>query len=173
MVNICYTVHRREMFVCLGNTREEFKLKTIRQFYIVSEEILPEAMVKTAKVKEILAKGEADTVNQAVEIVGLSRSAFYKYRDGIFPFSQKGKEKIITINMILDHRAGILSGVINTIASVNGNILTINQGLPLQGMANVTVSMETDQIEINISDLLKHFLKVPGVLKAELVGQSI
>jgi chorismate mutase len=152
---------------------EGMKLKKNRRFYIVSEEILPEAVVKTAQAKEILAKGKAETINQAVDLVGLSRSAFYKYRDGIFPFYQERKEKIVTINMILDHRAGVLSGVINTIASFKGNILTINQGLPLQGMANVTVSLESAQMEINIPDLLECFLASPGVLKAELVGQSI
>ncbi|MEL7564328.1 MAG: ACT domain-containing protein [Dehalobacterium sp.] len=148
-------------------------MKNNRQFYIVSEDILPEAVVKTALAKEILAKGAAETINQAVDIVGLSRSAFYKYRDGIFPFYQERKEKIVTLNMILDHRSGVLSGVINTIAEVQGNILTINQGLPLQGMANVTVSLETAQMQVNIPDLLKCFLNIPGVLKAELVGQSI
>lgn len=148
-------------------------MKNVHQFYIVSEDILPEAVVKTAHVKEILAKGEALTINQAVDMVGLSRSAFYKYRDGIFPFYQEVKEKILTINMILDHRSGVLSGVINTIAEVKGNILTINQGLPLQGMANVTVSLEAAQMQVSIPELIKYFLATPGVLKAELVGQSI
>ena len=148
-------------------------MKNNRQFYIVSEDILPEAVVKTAQAKDILAKGEAETINQAVDIVGLSRSAFYKYRDGIFSFYQERKEKIVTLNMILDHRSGVLSGVINTIAEVKGNILTINQGLPLQGMANVTVSLETAQMQVNIPDLLNCFLATPGVLKAELVGQSV
>ncbi|ATW24114.1 ACT domain-containing protein [Candidatus Formimonas warabiya] len=148
-------------------------MKTNRQFYIVSEAILPEAVVKTAKAKELLAKGKVETINQAVDLVNLSRSAFYKYRDGIFPFYQERKEKIVTINMILDHRSGVLSGVINTIADVQGNILTINQGLPLQGMANVTVSLEAAQMQVNIPELLEKFLTTPGVLKAELVGQSI
>ncbi len=152
---------------------EEMKLKANRRFYIVSEDILPEAVVKTAQVKEILAKGKADTINQAVDLVGISRSAFYKYRDGIFPFYQERKEKIVTINMILDHRSGVLSGVINAIASFNGNILTINQGLPLQGMANVTVSIESGQMEINIPELLNCLLATSGVLRVELVGQSI
>ena len=148
-------------------------MKNNRQFYIVSEDILPDAVIKTAQAKEILAKGEVETINQAVDLVGLSRSAFYKYRYGIFPFYQELRENIVTLNMILDHRSGVLSGVINTIASVQGNILTINQGLPLQGMANVTVSLETAQMQVNIPDLLKCFLDTPGVLKAELVGQSV
>lgn len=142
------------------------------QYYIVSAEILPEAILKTAYVKEILAKGEAETINQAVELVGLSRSAFYKYRDGIYPFHQEGKGKIVTINMILEHHSGILSGVLNTVASIQGNILTINQGLPLQGMANVTVSLETANMQVTMEDLIKKLLNSSGVLKAELVGQS-
>ncbi|MGI6678856.1 MAG: ACT domain-containing protein [Dehalobacterium sp.] len=148
-------------------------MKKNRQFYIVSAEILPEAMVKTALAKELLAKGEAETIKQAVDQVELSRSAFYKYRDGIFPFYQERKEQIVTLNIILDHRFGILSGVINTIASVRGNILTINQSIPLQGMANVTVSLETAQMRITVPELLECFLAIPGVLKVELVGQSI
>ncbi|MCR6545887.1 ACT domain-containing protein [Dehalobacterium formicoaceticum] len=148
-------------------------MKTSRQFYIVSADILPEAMVKTAQAKELLAKGEAETINQAVDRVELSRSAFYKYRDGIFPFYQERREQIVTLNMILDHRLGVLSGVINTIATVQGNILTINQSIPLQNMANVTLSLETAQMQVTVPELLECFLAIPGVLKVELVGQSI
>lgn len=147
-------------------------MKKNTQFFIVSEEVLPEAMVKTAQAKEALAKGLAETINQAVEQVGISRSAFYKYRDGIFPFYQGVKEKIVTINVILEHRFGVLSGVITTIASAQGNILTINQSLPLQGMANLTVSLETANMEVDLPELLKRIMALNGVLKAELVGQS-
>lgn len=147
-------------------------MKKNTQFFIVSEEVLPEAMVKTAQAKEALAKGLAETINQAVEQVGISRSAFYKYRDGIFPFYQGGKEKIVTINVTLEHRFGVLSGVINTIASAQGNILTINQSLPLQGMANLTVSLETAGMEVDLPEMLKMIMALNGVLKAELVGQS-
>lgn len=143
------------------------------QYFIVSEDVLPEAMIKTAKAKEALAKGETATINQAVEKVGISRSAFYKYRDGIFPFYQERKEKIITVNLILEHQFGVLSGVINTIASVQGNILTINQSLPLQGMANVTVSLETANMQVDIPGLISMLQNLNSVIKAELIGQSV
>lgn len=147
-------------------------MKKNQQFFIVSEEVLPDAVVKTAKAKEALAKGKAATVNQAVEQVGISRSAFYKYRDGIFPFYQESKERIVTINMILEHRLGVLSGVINLISSVQGNILTINQGIPLQGMANVTMSLDMGNIRVTVPELIKRLLNISGVLKAELIGQG-
>lgn len=142
------------------------------KFYIVSKEILPEAILKTAKVKELLAKKDAETVNEAVEKIGISRSAFYKYRDGVFPFYEASKEKIITVTITLEHRSGILSNILNAIAVVRGNILTINQGIPLQGVANASISIETAEMDTNIEELLEALYKVPGVLKVEIVGQS-
>lgn len=142
------------------------------KFYIVNKEILPEAILKTAKVKEILAKKEADTVNEAVEKVGLSRSAFYKYRDGVFPFYEASKEKIITITVIMDHRAGVLSDCLNAIASKKGNVLTINQGIPLQEVAYVSLSIETAGMDVDVEELLDALDKIKGVKKVDVVGQS-
>lgn len=142
------------------------------KFYIVSKDILPEAILKTAKIKELLAKNEATTVNEAVEKVGLSRSAFYKYRDGVFPFYEASKEKIITITITLDHRSGVLSDCLNSIAVVKGNILTINQGIPLQGIAYASVSIDTAEMETDVEELLDALYSISGVLKVEIIGQS-
>lgn len=143
-----------------------------KQFYIVSKDILPEAILKSAKVKEILARGEALTVNDAVEKVGISRSAYYKYRDGVFPFYQASKEKIVTFSLILEHRTGILSNVLNTVAQMKGNVLTINQGIPLQGTAAVTLSIDTYEAVGDMEELMEKLSKIPGVNKIEIVGQS-
>jgi len=142
------------------------------KFYIISKEILPEAILKTAKVKELLAKKEAETVNEAVEKIGLSRSAFYKYRDGVFPFYEASKEKIITVTITLEHMSGVLSNCLNAVAVTQGNILTINQGIPLQGVAYATISIETRDMVSNIEELLETLYKIPGVLKVEIIGQS-
>ena len=142
------------------------------KFYIVNKDILPEAILKTAKVKEILTRREAATVNEAVEMVGLSRSAFYKYRDGVFPFYEASKEKIITISIAMEHKAGTLSKCLNLIADVKGNILTINQNIPLQEMAYVSISIETAEIVTNIEELLEALHKISGVIKVELIGHS-
>lgn len=143
-----------------------------KKFYIVSKDILPEAILKTAKVKEILAKRDADTVNEAVEKVGLSRSAFYKYREGVFPFYEASKEKIVTFTIVLEHQSGILSKCLNTIAQNKGNILTINQGIPLQGIAYVSISIETAGMELDMEDLMENLNNLQGVKKVEIVGQS-
>ena len=85
-------------------------------FYLVREEILPEAIKKTIKVKEILKRGEIKTINEAVERMGLSRSAYYKYKDYVFPFYEASKEKIITLSLLLEHKAGVLSRVLTRVS---------------------------------------------------------
>ncbi|MDA8226883.1 MAG: ACT domain-containing protein [Desulfitobacterium hafniense] len=143
-----------------------------KDFLIVSKDILPEAILKTAQAKELLAKGDVYTVNDAVDRVGLSRSAYYKYKDGVFPFYEASREKIVTISLILENRAGILSQVLNFVASFKGNILTINQGIPLQGVANVSISIETAELIDTPENLLTGLSEISGVRKIELVGQN-
>ena len=116
------------------------------KYYLVREEILPEAIKKTIKVKELLKKGEVRTINEAVEKLNLSRSAYYKYKDYVFPFYEASKEKIVTLTLLLEHRSGVLSKVLNVLAAEGGSVLTINQGIPLQGVANATLSLETVEL---------------------------
>lgn len=143
-----------------------------KKYYIVAHDILPEAIKKTAEAKELLIREEARTVNAAVEKVGISRSAFYKYRDGVFPFHRAVHNRIITISLLLEHKAGVLSTILNTIAAEQGNILTINQSLPLQGLANATISIDTTGMTVSLETLLKSVSLIKGVKKVEVTGQS-
>ncbi|AEG61143.1 ACT domain-containing protein [Desulforamulus ruminis] len=142
------------------------------KYYLVEEGILPEAIIKTVMAKELLLKGAANTVNEAVEKVDLSRSAFYKYKDKVFPFHQWSRGKIVTLAVLLEHRSGVLSTVLNIIASVKGSILTINQNLPLQGLANATLSIETAEMDQDLEELLKIIRGVSGVQDVRLLGQN-
>lgn len=102
-------------------------------FFLVREEILPEAIKKTIRVKEMLKRGDARTINEAVEKMELSRSAYYKYKDYVFPFYEASRNKIVTLTLLLEHKKGVLSSVLNTISADSGSVMTINQGIPLQG----------------------------------------
>lgn len=142
------------------------------KYYLVQESVLPIVLRKTVWAKELLKRGEARTVNEAVMAAGISRGAFYRYRDAIFPFGEASRGKIITVSLILEHTAGVLSEVLKTIAVAQGNILTINQGLPLQGVANASISFETAELQMEVDELLDSLAKVLGVRKLELVGQN-
>lgn len=143
------------------------------RYFLVREDILPEAVVKTIQAKELLAKGEAKTVHEAAERVGLSRSAFYKYKDGVHPLNKLERERIVTVSMDLDHRLGILSRVLAVIAGLDGNVLTIHQTIPLQGMANVVMSVDISQMDDrNSSRLIEVIRRQDGVRRAAAIGQG-
>lgn len=142
------------------------------KLYLVQENALPKVLKKTAQAKELLKSGRAKTVNEAIETVGISRSAFYKYRDAIFPFRETSREKILTIALILEHIPGVLSAVLNAIAQAGGSILTINQGIPLQGVANATISFETGRLSVDANELLTTLASLDGVQKLEILAQS-
>lgn len=142
------------------------------KYYLVREDILPEAVVKTLQVKQLLASGDVKTVHEAVALVGMSRSAFYKYKDGIHLLNQIERESIVTISFDLEHRSGILSKVLGLIAGSGGNVLTINQSIPLQGIANVVISVETSRLTEELDEMLDLIHKIPGVRKTQIVGQG-
>jgi chorismate mutase len=142
------------------------------RYYLVREDILPEALLKTMQAKELLAHGKVKTIHEAVESVGLSRSAYYKYKDGIHALERMERERIITISMDLQHRSGILSKVLALVASFDGNVLTINQTIPLQGMANVVISVETSNMNDQILPLLDALNHHEGVKKATVIGRG-
>jgi chorismate mutase len=139
--------------------------------FIINRDILPEAILKTAQAKELLIRGDALTVNEAVDKVGISRSAFYKYRDGIAPYYQAGREKIIALTILLEHRSGILSNVLNTVAALKGNILSINQGMPVQGVALATMSVNMTAVK-DIESLIAKLQQQEGVKRVEIVPQK-
>jgi chorismate mutase len=147
-------------------------MKKSRQFYLVAEEILPEAMLKTVKVKEMMARGEVQTINDAVQMVDLSRSAFYKYRDLVFIQHTEEADRLISVFMVLEHRSGILSTVLNTIATSGGNIVTINQGVPMGEIAHITATIGIVQMNFTVEDLIERLLSLPGVRKAEVIGYN-
>lgn len=141
-------------------------------YYLIRADILPESVQKVIEAKKLLERGEAKTVQQAVQSVGLSRSAFYKYRDAVFPFNAVMKQQILTVSVNLEHRSGVLSRLLNKIAANRGNVLTINQTIPLQGLANVVVSIETAQMDLSATELSNELKKLDGVQKVVVIGQG-
>lgn len=143
-----------------------------KKFYLVREDVLPEAMKKTLDAKEMLERGKVESVWDAVQKVDLSRSAFYKYRDTVFPFHTVVKERLITLFFHLEDRSGTLSQLLGVVASSGCNVLTIHQTIPLQGRANVTLSLNTTDMAIEIEELLARLRRMEFVEKVEVLGSG-
>ena len=143
--------------------------KTIK-YYIVAAEALPEIFIKVAEAKRMLQTGEVDTVGAATKVVGISRSAFYKYKDSVQPFNDMKSEHIITFYAMLKNTSGVLSRVLALFAGSGANILTINQSIPTNGCAAVTISAETSEMEETLEQLLADVGDLDGVVKFEILA---
>ena len=139
-------------------------------YYIVDAEALPEIFRKVVDARRMLDTGEAETVNQAVQLAGISRSAFYKYKDAVRPFQDMLHGRIVTFQIMLKDEPGILSPVLNLFAGSGANILTINQGIPINGCAVVTVNAETSGLEGSLQELLARLNGAEGVLRGEILA---
>ena len=139
-------------------------------YYIVDAEALPEIFRKVVDARRMLDTGEAETVNQAVQLAGISRSAFYKHKDAVRPFQDMLHGRIVTFQIMLKDEPGILSHVLNLFAGSGANILTINQGIPINGCAVVTVNAETSGLEGSLQELLARLNGAEGVLRGEILA---
>ena len=139
-------------------------------YYIVDADALPEIFRKVVEARRLLDTGEAETVNQAVQLTGISRSAFYKYKDAVRPFQDMLHGRIVTFQIMLKDQPGILSQVLNLFADSGANILTINQGIPINGCAVVTVNAAPSGLFGTLQDLLEQIDQVAGVLRGEVLA---
>ena len=116
--------------------------KKRQKYYVVREKAVPEVLILVVEAKKLLDSGRAETVQEATEMVGISRSSFYKFKDDIFPFHAETRGKTITFIIQMDDEPGILSEVLTTVAHFHGNILTIHQSIPINGVAMLTLSVD-------------------------------
>ena len=140
------------------------------KYYIVEAAALPEAFQKAAEVKRILSSGGKGKVNRITQEVGISRSAYYKYKDSIFPFENLMAGRIITFQINLRDEAGLLSQLLQIFADAGANILTINQTIQVGGFALLTISAETIDLSCPVEVLLRQIEQHAGVSRAEILA---
>ena len=138
------------------------------KYYIVEASALPEVFRKVAEARRMLETGEAATVNEAVRRTGISRSAYYKYKDMITMLRDMNRG-VVTFQLTLRDEAGILSSILTIFAKEGANILTINQSIPRDGIASVSLSCEL--IQCTAEQLLNLAVRTPGVVRAEIAAQ--
>ena len=139
-------------------------------YFIVESSALPEIFLKVAEAKRLLETGEVDTVHLATRRVGISRSAFYKYKDAVRPFNDMLHGRIVTFQVLLRDEPGILSGVLNVLSGTGMNILTINQNIPVNGCAVVTITAETSQMHLTLEEMLQAAADSTGVIRCEVLA---
>lgn len=137
-------------------------------YLLIDSSILPEVYSKVIKAKNLILSGEADSVSAAVKMAGISRSAYYKYKDKIFEYSEQG-EDTATINARLDDNAGVLSSVMNELYLAGANVLSVNQSIPVNDVANVTITLRVSDSNTSDDMLIEKIKCINGVRSAALI----
>ena len=151
---------------CFFNMEE----KALPKYYLVESSVLPEVFIKVTQVRELLETGEVKTVAEAVERVGISRSAFYKYKDSVMPFRDMKRGSIVTFHALLRDKKGVLSSLLAIFADTGANILTINQSIPSNGTALVTISATTENMPIGTDELITKARELEGVIRFDALA---
>ncbi len=140
------------------------------KYILIDSEALPDVFIKTLAVKELLEKDKRITVGEACEKEGMSRSAFYKYRDSVFAFNRM--QGVLTLLAVVLDIKGVLSEMLNLLSEENCNILTINQGVPLNSVANITFTIQTEKMNCSVDRLLTRLKSVSGVRSINILSQQ-
>ncbi len=140
------------------------------KYYLVDEAALPEIFLKVAEAKRLLSTGQVKTVNDAAIKTGISRSAFYKYRDAVFPFQTMMHGRVITFQLLIHDEPGMLARILEAFTTAKANIMTINSIVPTNGCAVVTISAETLNMKGDVDTLLKQMRQTKGVVKAQILA---
>ncbi|MBP1536199.1 MAG: ACT domain-containing protein [Ruminococcus sp.] len=137
---------------------------------VVSADVLPDIVLKVLAAKRMRARGEVSTSTEACRAVGISRSAYYKYKDSVFNYEERLTNNIVSVYCILRDEKGVLSSIISKLYELGTNILTINQNIPVDSVATVTFSVRFDRDSLNTARLTEELSKVAGVVDAKIIS---
>ena len=154
----------------VGGHEEGTPVSRLPKYFIIEADALPEVYLKVVQARQALELGEAQTINQAVRQVGISRSAYYKYKDAVRPFNDMMHGRIVTIQVLLRDEPGNLSTILSQFAESGANILTINQSIPTGGRAAVTIAAETGGMRTGLDILIQQIEQNSSVLRCEVLA---
>lgn len=140
------------------------------QYFVVKQKAVPEVLLKVVEAKKLLETNAVETVQEAADQVGISRSSFYKYKDDIFPFHENVRGKTITFVLQMRDEPGLLSDVLKVVAEHNANILTIHQSIPINGMASTTLSVDILPDTGDVADMIEIIEGKKGVQHLKILG---
>lgn len=143
-----------------------------KKYYVVRARAVPEVLLKVLEAKKLLDSQKAATIQEAVEQTGISRSSFYKYQNDIFPFHEETNGKTVTYLIQMDDAPGLLSSVLQTIAKYHGNILTIHQSIPINGVATLTLSVDILPVVGDAEAMVEDIEQCEGVHYLKILGRT-
>ena len=147
--------------------------KKEKVYYIIREDVLPEAVKKTLAMKKDLADNPKLSILEASKQHDLSRSAFYKYKDTIFPIQDMKRQSILSLSIDVDDIAGILGQILHIVNGEKCSVLTIHQTVPINEKATIILSLTVDLEFTTIDKLMEGIRELKHVNKVKVIGVSM
>ena len=147
-------------------------MKETERYYVVKEKAVGEVLLKVVEAKRLMERDSTMTVQQAADAVGISRSSYYKYKDDIFPFHDNAHGRTVTFVLQMDDVPGLLSEVLQLIAKYEANILTIQQAVPENRVALVTLSIEVYPEKGDITVLFDNMRQLEGIHYLKILARE-
>lgn len=141
-------------------------------YFVVKQRALPEVLLKVVEANRLIDTRKAASVQDAVEMVGISRSSYYKYKDDIFPFHDSAQGTTLTMSCQMDDEPGLLSDVLKVVADFRANILTIHQSIPINGIASLSLSIQILDTTGDISEMILEMEKREGVHNVKVLARE-
>ncbi len=139
-----------------------------KDYLLVKKDVLPDFFLKVLRAS-CLVNEDNKSVSDACKMVDISRSTFYKYKDKVFEMSATyGKKAIITLKT--ENEKGVLSNILNAIAFYQGNVLTINQEMPIKNLAFITITIDCNELSISIYELTSKLKAIQKIKDVTLVA---
>lgn len=138
------------------------------KFLLVDSSVAPDVFVRVVHAKQLIAQGKAANSSQAARMAGISRSAFYKYKDYVHRFDEQMRQSLITLNLALEDEPGVLSNVLTRLYQEGANIITVNQNIPVDGVALVSVALRLGK-DISPEQIMSAMGSVQGVIRVSNV----
>ena len=143
-------------------------MKKNSQLIVADAQILPDVFSKVLEVKKLMAQKGEKSFASACKRVGISRSAYYKYKDCIFSYEDLFTRRIVNMHLLLNDQPGVLSSVLIFLHSCGANVLTVNQSIPVDGAAAVNISLRLSEESENELVSLNSIKELDGVLEVKI-----
>ena len=141
-------------------------------YFVVKQRALPEVLLKVVEANRLIETQKAASVQEAVEMVGISRSSYYKYKDDIFPFHDSAQGTTLTLSCQMNDEPGLLSDVLKVVADFRANILTIHQTIPSNGIASLSLSIQILDTTGDVSEMVLEMEKKKGVHNVKVLARE-
>lgn len=125
--------------------------------------ILPEAIKKTIRVKEMLKSGSSGTINEAVHKVNMSRSAYYKYKDHVASADDDKEDRVVVLFIIMQDDMAVFGRILRRIAKEKQEVLSVNRTKISEKLYSSVITLKTKESAEDMESLYEALKETKGI----------